>query len=530
MKTCYTYIRVSTDEQKKGYSPDNQIRQIQEFANIHQYRIKEVFDDSGKSGRTTDRRIRLQQLLIAVKEHPVDAVIIYKIDRFARNLRDFTTIYDDFKSRGITLISISEGNLMEAGTSLIPNIFASVAQWESEVNSQRTKDALAQKFEEGWQPTRPPIGYRSVGGKDEKKTCEPDPYEAPIIQELFELYATGNYSILQIQDWLADKNIVSSTGTGLGHSVINNILKNPFYYGWIRWHGEGKFGKHVPIISKSLFDTCQYVLEKHRNFLLRRRTHDFLLRGFITCAECSQRYTAEWHFNEKKFKSRGGKIAYYHCPKRDRNSCPSPYVEMTDLEKLAAEQFKNMQFSQKFIDLIVNKAKEKVELNRKASASKRQAILNLRTSFETRRSKLEDALLDGTIDRETYKRKHSEIQEMIKKADADMQELETNSSIDMDLIEEVLAFSRNIYQTYIDAPTFLKRHYLRFFYERFEVSNKKIVEAVPTPIFLILQENHAVIIRKGLLTSLDYFRTMQWVSQVQAPEVMLKQSSEILLI
>ncbi len=502
MKNCYVYIRVSTEDQKNnGYSPDNQIRQAREYASMNQYHIKEIFDDSGKSGRSTKNRPELQRLIEAVEEDPVDAVIIYKIDRFARNVTDFSRLYNDFKLKGIKLLSVNEGNLTE-GNSLIANIFASVAQWESEVNSTRTKDALVQKFEEGWQPTRPPLGYRSVGGEDEKKTCEPDPYEAPIIKELFELYATGNYSILEIQDWLADKNIVSKNGTGLGHSVINNILKNPFYYGLIRWHGNSKIGKQVPIISKSLFDTCQYVLAKHRDFLLRRRKHDFLLRGFITCAECGQRYTAEWHKSER-FKKHKGKIAYYHCPKRNRNNCPSPYVEMSELEKLAAHQFKDMQFSQKFIDLVVKKAREKVEFNRKAASSKRQAILNLRTSLEMRRNKLEDALLDGTIDRDTYRRKHEEIKLKIQSTDEHLQELEASCNIDMDLIEEVLAFSRNIYKTFVDAPPFLKRHYMRFFYERFEVKNKTIINAVPTPIFLVLQANHAVIFRASGLPDVD---------------------------
>lgn len=389
----------------------------------------------------------------------------------------------------VKLLSVCEGDVSDG---LIGNIFASVAEWESEVNGQRTRDALMQKFRDGWQPTPPPIGYRSVGGDRERKTCEPDPHVAPIIKELFELYATGNYSILEVQDWLAEKNILSRTGTGLGHSVINNILKNPFYYGLIRWHGKSKIGNHAPIIKKDLFDTCQYVLAKHRDFLLRRRVHDFLLRGFIYCAECGQRYTAEWHFDEKKFKSRGGKIGYYHCPKRDRNNCPSPYVEMNDLEKQVAEQFKNLQFSEEFINLVLVKAKEKVELNRQSAVSQRQAILNLRTSLEARRNKLEDNLLDGIIDRETYKRKHSDIQLKIQSADAGLKEIEDSCNIDMELIEEVLAFTRNIYQTYVEAPTFLKRHYMRFFYEKFEVKNKIIVKAVPTPIFLKLQESQAV--------------------------------------
>ncbi len=499
MKTCYIYIRVSTEEQKnKGYSPDNQIRQARNYAEMHGYHIKRIFDDSGKSGRSTEHRHALQELLKAIEEHPVDAILIFKIDRFARNVGDFDRMYKDLKAKGIKLLSISEGDLME-GNSLIPNIFASVAQWESEVNGQRTRDALAQKFEEGWQPYSRYPGYRSVGGEDEKKTCEPDPYTAPIIKELFELYATGNYSILEIQEWLESKNIVSKNGTGLGHSVIHTILNNPFYYGLIRWHGQSKMGKHKPIITKEMFDVCQYVLAKHRNFLIRRRIHNFLLRGFLYCHHCGQRYTAEWHKDNRKLEKRGGKIAYYHCQKRDRNGCPAPYVEMDEIERLAKEEFRKLQFSQEFIDAVVRKTREILDNSRESSASLKQGLQNQKMALEAKRNRLEDNLLDATVDRDTFKRKHGELQEQIMNIDGQLMEVDNKSKIDIDLIEEVLAFTRNIYKTYDEAPAFLKRHYLRFFFEQIVVKNRKIYKVVPTPIFKILKNRHEIIIRTAQL-------------------------------
>lgn len=391
----------------------------------------------------------------------------------------------------VKLLSVNEGDVSEG---LIGNLFASVAEWESEVNGQRTKDALMQKFREGWQPTPPPLGYRSVGGERERKTCEPEPYVAPIIKQMFELYATGNYSIVEVTDWLKDQNIVSKNGTLLGHSVVCNILNNPFYYGLIRWQGQSKIGNHLPIVSKELFDVCQYVLAKHRNFMMRRRVHDFLLRGFLYCGECGQKYTAEWHKNEKKFKHRGGKIAYYHCNKLNRNGCPSPYVEMSEIEGQAEEAFKAMQFSEQFMEAIVRKAREKLDSSRKNADSQKQVVFNQKGALEIKRNKLEDELLEGTISRDTFKRKHAEIQEKILNLDLQLQDIDAKSQLDVNLIDEVLAFSRNIYQAYVDAEPFLKRHYLRFFFERLIVRKKQIVDVVPTPIFLSLQANQAVII------------------------------------
>lgn len=526
MKNCYIYIRVSTDEQaKEGFSIDNQKRACVEYAQMYDYHIKRVFTDDGKSARTTDRPA-FQDLLLTIKEHPVEAVIIYKIDRFARNVGDFSNIRKEFKNLDIKLLSVSENGDVTEG--LIGNIFASVAEWESEVNGQRTRDALMQKFREGWQPTPPPTGYRSVGGERERKTCEPEPYTASIIKELFELYATGNYSIIEIQDWLADKNILSKSGTSLGHSVIHNILNNPFYYGWIRWHGEGKMGNHQPLISKELFDTCQYVLAKHRSFLIRRRVHDFLLRGFVYCAECGQRYTAEWHKDARKLKARGGKIAYYHCPKRDRNGCQAPFVEMSDLETQVENQFKTMQFSQEFIEAVVRKTREKLEINRNNATSVKQGILNQKTAIEAKRNKLEDALIDGTIDRDTFKRKHAELQDKILNLDDRLQDIDSQCRIDINLIEEVLAFTRNIYQTYKDAPPFMKRHYLRFFYEKVMVKNKKIFETTPTPIFATLRANHQVIITKPMLAKWDDYRKADWSELIDCPSLFLEQSNQLL--
>lgn len=502
MNTCYIYLRVSTDEQAtEGFSLENQKRACTDYAASHDYHVKRIFLDDGKSGRTTQRKA-FQELLAEIDKYKVDALIIYKIDRFARNVSDFRDTRKEIESKGVEMISVLEGNVTK-GSSLIANILASVAEWESDVNGQRTRDALMQKFREGWQPTPPPIGYRSVGKERERKTCESDPKTAPIIKELFELYATGSYSIIEIQDWLADRNIVSRTGTGLGHSVIHTILNNPFYYGWIRWHGEGKMGKHIPIISKDLYDTCQYVLAKHRNFLMRRRVHSWLLGGFLYCAECGQRYVAEWHKNEHKFRARGGKIAYYHCPKRDRNGCKAPFVEMSEIETLVENEFKNMQFAPEFVDAVVRKTREKLEESRTTATSIKQGIMNQKLALEGRRNKLEDALIDGAIDREAFKRKHTEIQNQIMHIETQLQDVDNRCRVDIGLIDETLAFTRDIYATYKDAPPFMKRHYLRFFYEKVMVKNKKILETVPTPIFATLRANHQFILKTSMLEDRD---------------------------
>src|SRR3989344_900184 len=436
---AYGYIRVSTDTQaEQGYSLDNQKRAIEELCRYRGIRLVHLYVDEGKSARTANRP-EFQEMLKQIEEKGIDCVVIYKGDRFARNVNDFTRIYNEFKQKKISLISVLEGDLTN-GSSLIANIYASVAQWESEVNGDRTRDALMQKFRNGWQPTPPPVGYRSVGGEHEQKTCEPDPYTAPTIKKMFELYSTGQYSMQSLQEWLKDKNIISKNGTIISFSRINNILNNPFYYGLIRWHGQEKTGKHTPLISKQLFETCQYILKKHRHFLVRERKFDFLLRGFAYCS-CGMRLVGEHHI----IRSNKKRISYYHCHTRYSPDCKQKYVQVKDLEEQVENYIKEIEFTDEFMAQVKQQANDFLNTGRQNTDGMRQALINQKTGLEVKRKRVEDLLVDGGIDQETYNRKHPEITQQINNLQIQIDEVEEESKLDMPLIAETLFLTKNIY-------------------------------------------------------------------------------------
>jgi len=127
--------------------------------------------------------------------------------------------------------------------------------------------------------------------------------------------------------------------------------------------------------------------------------------------------------------------------------------------------------------------------------------MNQKLALEGKRNKLEDALVDGTIDREAFKRKHTELQNQILHTEQQLQDVDDRCRIDVNLINETLAFTRDIYATYKDAPPFMKRHYLRFFYEKVMVKNKEIFETIPTPIFATLRDNQQVILKTSMFPS-----------------------------
>ena len=494
METAYGYLRVSTTNQAEtGYSLDNQELAIKNYCKIQGFKLLRIFREDGRSGRTTNRP-ELQEMLRLINERKANNVVVYKFDRFARNLADFGRIRKELTNLDVKLISISEGD----SGGIQGGIMAVLAEWESNANSQRTKDALQEKFRGGWQPTPPPVGFRSVGGEHEQKTCEIDPYAGPIIKKMFELYSSGEYSMVSLQEWLKDKNIISKNGTIISFSRINNILNNPFYYGLIRWHGQEKIGKHTPLISKQLFNTCQYILEKHRHFLVRERKYDFLLRGFVYCP-CGMRLVGD----ACTVRSNNKKIYYYHCQKRYSPDCKQKYSRADDIEAQVEEHIKNLEFHIDFINQLREKVIDYMHKGKVDANSTRQTFVNQKMALEIRRNKLEDLMIDGTIDQETYKRKHSELSEQLKNIEIQTEEAESHSNLDVPLIEESLLLTQDIYTTYKKASAPVKRHFLRFFYEKFVVEDKKIIEAKPTPIFEALLCANMVRLRPIELRGLD---------------------------
>lgn len=432
-------------------------------------------------------------------------MVVYKIDRFARNVADFSRLRREFRDKGVILESIVEGGDVSNG--LIGNIFASVAEWESEVNGQRTKDAMTQKFNEGWWPGWAPIGYLNIKRCD-KRIVTPDPKTGPLVIEAFKLYAIGEYSFLELCREMYRKGLTSKTGDKMmSVSSMQHTISNSFYYGLMKWGKPKqmeKIGNHKPLINKTLFDQCQFIAAKHRQFLVRKRKHSYLLRGHTFCLVHNRRLTAEAHkINSKKYDM----LSYYHCTQP--GGCSGSYLEAGLLEKRVANLFKRYQFSSDFIELVRQKIKAHFENNKKNLKSECRGIINKRKAVEVKRNRLEDLLVSGTIARDVFKRQHAKFQEKISNFDNQLSELEAKHKIDINLIDEVLSLTRNIYQTYLDAPMYLKRHYLRLFFEGIYIKDKRIAKVVETPLFSTLRRQEKVIIRSNWLPLKDMFRNRE---------------------
>ena len=143
--------------------------------------------------------------------------------------------------------------------------------------SENIKRGHRQKLRKGIWPGFAPLGYLN---NSRTKSIDVDMEKSVLVRKCFELYATGDYTLKNIKQFLADSKLDSYKGNVLSTSCVQRMLKNPFYYGTFRFNGELYEGSHEPIISKKLFDDVQQVMN-NRGKKKRKRKHEFAFSGFM---------------------------------------------------------------------------------------------------------------------------------------------------------------------------------------------------------------------------------------------------------
>ena len=174
------YTRVSTEGQaESGLSLDHQLTKCRALAVVNDYEVAEEITDAGVSAATLDRP-GVARVLALVRTRKVEAILIAKLDRLTRSVRDLADLLEDLSQKHVALVSASESlNTETAGGRMVLNVMMSVAQWEREVIGERTRDAMAVKRDRRERISKiAPFGYRfSAKTKDAPQTLIPVPRE-----------------------------------------------------------------------------------------------------------------------------------------------------------------------------------------------------------------------------------------------------------------------------------------------------------------------------------------------------------------
>jgi DNA invertase Pin-like site-specific DNA recombinase len=181
------YVRVSTD--KQGISLDAQAEKIKAMALVQSAELVDTIVEGGESAKSLNRP-GMTKLLAMVDKGKVQAVIVAKLDRLTRSVKDLCELLERFERRGVALISVAESlDTGSAAGRLVLNIMAAVSQWEREAIGERTRDALSHKRSQGERVGNIRFGYRLCA---DAKHVEPDPGEQAVLAEIRRLRQSGH--------------------------------------------------------------------------------------------------------------------------------------------------------------------------------------------------------------------------------------------------------------------------------------------------------------------------------------------------
>ena len=215
------YIRVSTDEQvQEGVSLDNQRKRIEAFCVAKDWEMVDVYEDAGKSGKDL-KRAGIQQLISDAKAGKFGIVVIYKLDRLTRSVKDLGYLIELFDKHEIAFSSVSDNfDTTTANGRLVLNILGSVAQWERDIIAERTKEALAHKRELGQKTGGDvPFGYDVA----EDGTLVENPKEQKVAHHVRQLRDEG-MSYNAIAKALNSKGYTTKRGCSWTHKQVKRVL------------------------------------------------------------------------------------------------------------------------------------------------------------------------------------------------------------------------------------------------------------------------------------------------------------------
>lgn len=289
--TVGVYIRVSTLEQaKEGYSIAAQKERLTAYCAAQGWDDYKFYVDEGVSAKDTNRP-QLKMLLDHVKKETISMILVYRLDRFTRSVRDLYNLLDTLEKHKCSFKSATElYDTSNAMGRMFIGLVALLAQWETENLSERVKMALEKKVSGGERVGNIPYGFDL--DEDEKLVKNE---KSSNVLDMIEKVKQG-MSANQLSDYL---NTTNSDRQWRPNSVLR-ILRNPALYGATRWNDEIYENTHDGIITKKEFVKLQQILEDRSLHHRREVKSIYLFQGVISCYQCGSILSPNRYIRQRK--------------------------------------------------------------------------------------------------------------------------------------------------------------------------------------------------------------------------------------
>jgi site-specific DNA recombinase len=328
------YTRISTDEENQPTSLHSQRERLHAFvASQEGWRI--VAHEEDRATGTKLERPGLQAALDLARSGRIDLLLVYRVDRLSRKVRQLAQLADELDKVNVVLRSATEPfDTGSAAGRMMLQMLAVFAEFEHATIVDRISAGIERRATEGrWFAGRPPYGY-TLDAVD--KRMLPDPVKGPLVRRIFDLYVGERLGTTAIAKLLRAQGSPPPSA-GWSHPGVHFILTNPTYTGRIRWRESLFEGTHEPLVDVGLFEQAQAILAERGEDVSRRRGNasDFLLSGLVRCGKCGRAYVG------MSAKGNGGVYHYYACTGRQKygpKACNGDRLPSQKLEQAVVHQ------------------------------------------------------------------------------------------------------------------------------------------------------------------------------------------------
>ncbi len=352
------YMRYSSDRQTEQ-SIEGQRRICKEFCERNGYNIVDSYIDRATSAfKDTDKRLQFNKMIQDSDKQQWQAVVVYKLDRFARNRYDSATYKARLKKNGVRVISATENISDDPEGVILEAVLEGMAEFYSKELSQKIRRGMHESALKCHSiGGHVPLGYKIVDKK--LQIYEPD---AAIVREAFELYANG-FTVAEICETFNNKGYRTAKGQGFNKNSFRSMFKNERYIGIYKYK-DIRIEDGIPaIIDKDIFDIVQYKLKKNAEAPARGKAKvDYMLSQKLFCGHCGALMTAETGTGRH-----GGKFHYYTCStKKKTHTCDKKNIRKEYIERIVVEdalKFLNPETIEELADMAIAANKKDIEKN-----------------------------------------------------------------------------------------------------------------------------------------------------------------------
>lgn len=482
--------RVSTEEQKEaGNSLPAQLDRIKNYCKQKNYTVIETFsfDESAYKAK----REEFDKIIECIKGQKEKVAVCFdKVDRLSRNVFDkrVSVLHELAMKDEIELHFVSDNLAITSEMSATEKFHFGINLGLAKYYSDAISDSVKRSYEKmrangAWTSSRPPIGYMRHTNDKGLKDIIPDPKRAHLVIKLFELYSTGNHSLETLREESGEMGFTSTGNLKLPKSTIENLIKNPFYHGVAMTKKYGPYNhKYERLITKELFDRCQEIREGKRTNRPKFVGQEYIFKGLLRCENCGCVITPEMH------KKNSGLIFIYYSCTNAKGTCKREYVsEKNLLEPIydILELFENIrEADQEFLVKELNQTTEQDITFHKAQIVRIVAEQNRVKQMD---DGLLEVLLDRSITKDIYDKKHQEFQDRLQTLSMEYEEHSQTEFNHKTAVDNVFSVARRARKIFEGSEISEKRDFLNYLLQNPTVQQKNLYFSIRSPFDLVLE-------------------------------------------